>query len=203
LLLVHGFLSSSAQWLANIDELSDTCIPVTAELWGHGNSPSPENILLYHPDHYASQFEMIRQALNIDQWFVCGYSLGAAFPMLALIFLGTKIRKNFSKGNTLTEFIYLKFGKKIFKLILILTIFYMFIFLCAEVTAITILVNYISGIPLWQTATVVIVSTLIYTLYGGLRASILTDNLQFFIVVTLLISSLLVVRHCPSTIPPS
>lgn len=78
LLLVHGFLSSSAQWLANIDELSNICIPVTAELWGHGNSPSPENILLYHPDHYASQFEMIRQALNIDQWFVCGYSLGAA-----------------------------------------------------------------------------------------------------------------------------
>ena len=51
---------------------------MTAELWGHGNSPSPENILLYHPDHYASQFEMIRRALNIDQWFVCGYSLGAA-----------------------------------------------------------------------------------------------------------------------------
>ena len=120
---------------------------------------------------------------------VIGYSLGAAFPMIALIFLGTKVRKNFSRGNTLTEFIYLKFGKNLFKLILILTIFYMFIFLCAEVTAITILVNYISGIPLWQTATVVIVSTLIYTLYGGLRASILTDNLQFFIVLVLLIIS--------------
>ena len=118
---------------------------------------------------------------------VIGYSLGTAFPMLAFIFLGTKIRKVFPKGNTLTEFIYKKFGKNIFKLILLLTIFYMFIFLCAEVTAVSLLVNYISGTPLWLTATLVIITTLIYTLYGGLRASIFTDNLQFFIVLILLI----------------
>ena len=117
---------------------------------------------------------------------VIGYALGAAFPMLALIFLGTKIRKVFPKGNTLTEFIYKKFGKNLFKLILILTIFYMFIFLCAEITAVSVLVNYISGTPLWLTATAVIITTLIYTLYGGLRASIFTDKIQFFIVLILL-----------------
>ena len=118
-----------------------------------------------------------------------GYALGTAFPMIALIFLGTKIRNVFPKGNTLTEFIHKKFGKAIFKLILILTIFYMFIFLCAEVTAVSMLVNYISGTPLWLTSLLVIVTTLIYTLYGGLRASILTDNLQFFIVLILLFIS--------------
>ena len=117
---------------------------------------------------------------------VIGYSLGTAFPMVALIFLGTKIRKVFPRGNTLTEFIHHKLGKNLFKLILILIIFYMFIFLCAEVTAVSMLVNYISGTPLWLTATLVVVTTLIYTLYGGLRASILTDNLQFFIVLILL-----------------
>ena len=117
---------------------------------------------------------------------VIGYSLGTAFPMIAFIFLGTKIRKVFPKGNTLTEFIHHKFGKNLFKLTLMLTIFYMFIFLCAELTAVSMLVNYISGTPLWLTATLVIVTTLIYTLYGGLRASILTDNIQFFIVLILL-----------------
>ena len=80
-------------------------------------------------------------------------------------------------------------SKKLFKLILILTIFYMFIFLCAEVTAVSMLVNYISGTQLWLTATLVIVTTLVYTLYGGLRASILTDSLQFFIVIILLFIS--------------
>jgi len=117
---------------------------------------------------------------------VIGYSLGTAFPMIAFIFLGTKIRKVFPRGSTLTEFIHYKFGKKLFKLILVLTIFYMFIFLCAEVTAVSMLVNYISGTSLWLTATLIILTTLVYTLYGGLRASILTDNLQFFIVLILL-----------------
>ena len=120
---------------------------------------------------------------------VIGYSLGTAFPMIVFIFLGKKIRKIFPKGNTITEFVRKKFGNNLFKLILILTIFYMFIFLCAEVTAVSMLVNYISGTPLWLTSVLVIVTTLIYTLYGGLRASIFTDNLQFFIVLILLFIS--------------
>ena len=76
--------------------------------------------------------------------------------MIALIFLGTKLRKIFPKGTTLTQFVQYKFGKNLFKLILVLMIFYMFIFLCAEVTAISMLINYISGTPLWVTATFVI-----------------------------------------------
>ena len=47
---------------------------------------------------------------------VIGYSLGTAFPMIALIFLGPKIRKVFPRGSTLTEFIYYKFGKKSFQI---------------------------------------------------------------------------------------
>ena len=116
---------------------------------------------------------------------VIGYALGTAFPMIAFIFLGTKIRKVFSRGYTLIEFVYKKFGKNLFKLILILTIFYMFIFLCAEVTAVSMLVNYISGTSLWLTAALIIITTLAYTLYGGLKASIFTDNIQFFIVLIL------------------
>ena len=120
---------------------------------------------------------------------VIGYALGAAFPMIVFIFLGTKIRKVFPKGSTLTEFIYKKFGKNIFKLVLILTIFYMFIFLCAEVTAVSMLINYISGTPLWITAILIIITTLTYTFYGGLRASIFTDSIQFFIILILLFIS--------------
>ena len=120
---------------------------------------------------------------------VIGYALGAAFPMIVFIFLGTKIRKVFPRGCTLTEFVYKKFGKNLFKLVLLLTIFYMFIFLCAEVTAVSMLINYISGTPLWLTSTLIIITTLVYTLYGGLRASILTDNIQFFIMLILLFIS--------------
>ena len=101
---------------------------------------------------------------------VIGYSLGTAFPMFFLIYLGKKIRKELPRGSSLIEFMRKKFGKSLFKLILLLTIFYMFIFLCAEVTAVAVLINYISGTALWVTALIVLISTLIYTLYGGLRA---------------------------------
>jgi len=121
---------------------------------------------------------------------VIGYSLGTAFPMFFLIYLGRKIRKDFPKGSSLIEFMRKKFGKNLFKIILLMTIFYMFIFLCAEVTAIAVLINYISGTELWITALIVLLSTLVYTLYGGLRASIFTDNIQMVVITVLLLVSL-------------
>tara|TARA_B100000963_G_scaffold359428_1_gene386769 strand:- start:497 stop:1939 length:1443 start_codon:yes stop_codon:yes gene_type:complete len=120
---------------------------------------------------------------------IIGYSLGTAFPMFFLIFLGKKIRKEFPKGSSLIEFMRKKFGKSLFKLILLMTIFYMFIFLCAEVTAIAVLINYISGTDLWITALIVLLSTLAYTLYGGLKASIFTDNIQMIVIGILLLIS--------------
>ena len=120
---------------------------------------------------------------------VIGYALGTAFPMIFLIYLGKKIRKEFPKGSSLIEFMRKKFGKSLFKLILLMTIFYMFIFLCAEVTAVAVLINYISGTELWVTSLIVLLATLTYTLYGGLRASIFTDNIQMIVIIILLLIS--------------
>jgi len=120
---------------------------------------------------------------------VIGYALGAAFPLFILIYLGNKFRNSYPKCRTLIEVIRLRYGKSLFKLILLLSIFYMTIFLIAEVTAVSLLINYISGTELWVTAFIIIISSLIYTLYGGLRASIFTDNIQFIILILLLIIS--------------
>jgi len=118
---------------------------------------------------------------------VIGYSLGAAFPLFILIYLGEKIRDAYPKAKTLIEVIRLRFGSDLFKLIMFLSIFYMTIFLIAEVTAVSLLIKYISGTDLWVTSLIVILSSLIYTLYGGLRASIFTDNFQFIIFGILLV----------------
>tara|TARA_B100000131_G_scaffold308488_1_gene337878 strand:- start:880 stop:2319 length:1440 start_codon:yes stop_codon:yes gene_type:complete len=125
---------------------------------------------------------------------IIGYSLGTAFPMFFLIFFGKKIRKEFPKGSSLIEFMRKKFGKSLFKLILLMTIFYMFIFLCAEVTAIAVLINYISGVEFWITALIVLIFTLFYTLYGGLRASIFTDNIQIIVIGILLFISFIYIN---------
>ena len=121
---------------------------------------------------------------------VIGYALGTAFPMILLISLGKKIRTEFPKGSTLIEFLRKRFGKSLFKLILLMMVFYMFVFLCAEVTAVAILINYISGTELWITSLVILIATLAYTLYGGLRASIFTDNIQMIVIATLLLISI-------------
>ncbi len=118
---------------------------------------------------------------------VIGYALGTALPMILLIYLGKKIRSEFSQGYSLIEFMRKKFGKSLFKLILLMTIFYMFIFLCAEVTAVAVLINFISGTKLWITALLVLIATLSYTLYGGLRASIFTDNIQMIVIGIILL----------------
>ena len=120
---------------------------------------------------------------------VIGYALGTAFPMIFLIFLGKKIRNEFPQGYTLIEFLRKRFGKSLFKLILLMSVFYMFIFLCAEVTAVSLLINYISGIELWITALIILIGTLTYTLYGGLRASIFTDTIQVAIILVILLIS--------------
>ena len=117
---------------------------------------------------------------------VIGYALGTAFPLFILIFLAKKIRRFYPNCRTLIEIVRLKYGKNLYKLILVLSIFYMTIFLIAEVTAVSMLVNFISGTSLWITALIIIITSLIYTLYGGLRASIFTDNIQFIIIFCLI-----------------
>ena len=100
---------------------------------------------------------------------VIGYSLGTAAPMLFLYNFGPKIRKEFPKGLTLTEFIKKRFGIRILKISLILILFYLTIFLIAEVTAIAYLLNFISQVPLWLTAGVTLIICLLYILRGDLN----------------------------------
>jgi len=120
---------------------------------------------------------------------VIGYSLGTAFPLFFLIHLGKEFRTQYPKGQTLFEVINLKLGNDLFRLILLLSFFYMTIFLIAEVTAVSILIRYLSGTDLWVTSLIILSCSLIYTLYGGLRASIITDNIQFFMFSIILLIS--------------
>ena len=80
-LLVHGLLSSRAQWLANTAELARHCRPVVVELLGHGRSARPDEPKPYRPHGYSEAFESLREALGIDRWLVIGQSLGAALTL--------------------------------------------------------------------------------------------------------------------------
>jgi pimeloyl-ACP methyl ester carboxylesterase len=78
LLLVHGMLSSRAQWTPNLQALRAVSRPVVVELYGHGRSPSPEDPAAYRPESYLEAFEAIRERVGVSRWMVLGQSLGAA-----------------------------------------------------------------------------------------------------------------------------
>ena len=101
LLLVHGFLSSSSQWDLNLPTLEKFCRPVTVDLWGHGQSPAPEELSHYSPASYGQEFDKIRKELGAENWFVCGYSLGASLSIrYAIDFSGAVLGHAFTNSTS-------------------------------------------------------------------------------------------------------
>jgi len=82
MLLVHGFLSSNAQWDLNRQELGEHYRLILVELTGHGGSDGPDDERYYTLEYLASEFERIRVSCGIEDWWVCGQSLGGAVSIL-------------------------------------------------------------------------------------------------------------------------
>ncbi|MEM7218029.1 MAG: alpha/beta fold hydrolase [Pseudomonadota bacterium] len=80
-MLLHGFMSSNAQWLANEAALAARHRLVMVELWGHGDSPLPQDLDAFSVDAYVAQFEAIRRQLDISEWALIGQSYGAGLVL--------------------------------------------------------------------------------------------------------------------------
>ncbi|RBI60268.1 sodium:proline symporter [halophilic archaeon] len=120
---------------------------------------------------------------------VVGYGVGEAVPMLAYSKLGPRIRELIPEGHSLTEYAYARYGSAMYAFVIAVSVLYMFVFLTAELTGISLAFHYVAGIPQWQTATLVGGFVLLYTSYGGLRASIFTDTIQTLLILPLLVVS--------------
>jgi len=134
---------------------------------------------------------------------VIGYAAGQSFVFLYFSKIGEKIRKILPNATSLTEVIEKRYDQKVLKLILILTILYLYVYFCAEVTAISKVVNLILGTPLWLTAALTIVSTLVYSLKGGLKISIITDKFQFWIIIIFLFIIFIILNQKIDFLSPS
>jgi Na+/proline symporter len=121
---------------------------------------------------------------------VLGYAVGAGGFCFLFIPLGRRMREVMPDGHSLTEYLWHRFGRPIYVLTLVAMLFYMFIFLTAELTGVALIVALIADIPLWVTAAIVMAATLAYTLYGGLRASIFTDSVQLVIILPVVLTAL-------------
>jgi pimeloyl-ACP methyl ester carboxylesterase len=73
LLLVHGMLSSRAQWMLNIEALCEF-VSCRSRAVGHGRSPTPDEPEAHSPERYMAEFEAIRRSLDAERWLICGQS---------------------------------------------------------------------------------------------------------------------------------
>ncbi|MEK9659143.1 MAG: Na+/proline symporter [Chloroflexota bacterium] len=115
-----------------------------------------------------------------------GYAVGQAAPVAAYWAVGVRMRRLMPNGHALTEFVWHRYGRPMFLAVLAIVVLYMFTFLAAELGAIARAVQLVTGTPLLVTLMLVAGATLAYTVYGGLRASIVTDGVQFAIIAPLL-----------------
>lgn len=117
---------------------------------------------------------------------IMGYALGSALPFFAFAALASRLRRLMPTGRSLADYTRLRYGASMHMFILAVTIFYMAVFLTAELTGIALVVNLFTGIPLWITVAVIAIGTFAYTARGGMRASVYTDRIQFLLIVPLL-----------------
>jgi solute:Na+ symporter, SSS family len=117
---------------------------------------------------------------------VIGYAVAAAGPFLVFAFVGPRLRRIVPTGQGLSEFLRVRFGRSASHLVTVVSLLYMGVFVAAELVAIGGLVEMLGGVPRQLTVVAVVVATLIYTTYAGLRASLRTDRWQSWLVIVLL-----------------
>ena len=118
---------------------------------------------------------------------VVGYAIGEAVPMLVYAKLGPRVRELIPSGHSLTEYAHARYGTAMYGFVVLVSALYMFVFVAAELTGIAAALSLVAGVPQWQTAVLVGGFVLLYTGYGGLRASVFTDTIQAFLVLPLLV----------------
>lgn len=118
---------------------------------------------------------------------VVGYATGEGLTMLVYSRIGPRIKSLIPAGHSLTEYIHVRYGAGMYVALFLISLFYMFIFLAAELTGITIALAFLAEVPRWQTAVLVGGFVLLYTAYGGLQASIFTDTVQAVLILPLLL----------------
>lgn len=117
---------------------------------------------------------------------VLGYAVGSAIPFLLFIPVGLRVRELLPAGHSLTELALARYGRLMYAFVGLVSLFYMTVFLAAELTGVAAALALLADVPQWQTAALIGGFVLLYTAYGGLVASVFTDTLQAIVILPLL-----------------
>lgn len=117
-----------------------------------------------------------------------GYAVGSALPFIVLGLYGPKIRRALPEGRSIAEFAQACYGTGVRRWVSLVSVAYMACFLAAELTAIGAITALLSDVPPALVIIGVAFTTLVYTVLGGLRASLATDRWQAWLLLALLVA---------------
>ena len=118
-----------------------------------------------------------------------GYALGSAAPLVILAFLGPALRRRHPDAPSIGLMARARWGAPAQLLVSGIALVYMSVYMAAELTAVGGAFIAVAGIDPWFITSLVAVTTLSYAAWGGLRATIFTDAVQFWFVLPLLVTA--------------
>jgi Na+/proline symporter len=124
-------------------------------------------------------------------WGVLGYACASSFPFLLISILGPMVRSRFDQGFCVTDWVGQRFGRTMQILVALVSLFYMWVYLVAELTSMGNLVRDFAGLDPLNALLPVSLVTMLYTMAGGLPASIWTDRLQGVIMAIAIIVTII------------
>jgi len=124
-------------------------------------------------------------------WGTLGYALASALPFGFVAYLGPLIRRRFSDGFCLTDWVRQRFGRATQLYVAIISVFYMWVYLVAELISIGNLMVSTAGMDPLHALLPLSVFTLLYTTLAGLPASIWTDRLQGVIMIAFIVVAII------------
>ena len=119
------------------------------------------------------------------------FASGATLGIVVFGFIGGKIRSFLPNGSSGTEFMGARYGRASYYLMTLLGLFLMSVMLTSELTGLSAAINYLWGIPKWIVIVAILAGVVIYTSYGGMKASLFIDSIQTIIIVPTLVVAFL------------
>lgn len=116
-----------------------------------------------------------------------GYALGQALPLLLIAFIGLRMLRALPAESSLPKWAELRYGRIMGFVCLLISLFYLTVFLAAELTAIGKAGALLTPLPGWTIVALITFLTWTYTNRGGFRLVVLTDLLQLSILIPILL----------------
>ncbi|KAJ1961935.1 hypothetical protein GGI12_002964 [Dipsacomyces acuminosporus] len=124
---------------------------------------------------------------------VFAYAFGWASPLFLIALVGPLFRKHNSKQWSLSAFVRERFGRTLHFIFILISVFYIGIYMVSELTTISSVYQLLTPLnPLYPMIIICVITT-IYTAFGGVFASLMTDAIQAVLIFVLILVAAIVV----------